>query len=152
MCPAEGDTAVGSHARHFLPTAAALLGGIVSWIAYLQVLKWANQFVWIPLGHLDRVSFEVSATAVPVYLAFGAAIAMLRTQLWWTRWLAFVAGVVICIGVRSAFHRDALELAIGILRRSAFLTAMGTSGITLFLVSRFLGARPNPLLERTRER
>jgi hypothetical protein len=50
-------------------------------------------------------------------------------------WLAFVAGIVICIGMR--FHPQGIELTIDVFLRTALVGAVLSSGIAAHLISYF---------------
>jgi hypothetical protein len=138
--PAASVSDVGRQ-RFVLPLPVSLLAGAVAWLVFLQVVKLANIAIWNPLASslgADSISLQISITALPVFAACGGVIGALSRNRWWVHWLAFAAGIVICIGVRSSSHAYGLDLAIGILRRAAFLTAIGTSGIVAGLMSHYL--------------
>ena len=92
------------------------LGGAIGWLVYLQVLKFtasALSSTLVETGRVGSIFVQVSVTAVTVFAALGILIAALSHLRWWMSWLAFVAGIVICIVMR--FHPQGIELTIEVL-------------------------------------
>jgi hypothetical protein len=116
------------------------LSGAMAWFVYLQVLKFTASALFSPLVEAGRVLWiflQVSVTAVVVFAAFSVLAAALSHQKWWMHWLAFVAGVVICILMR--LHPQGIELTIEVLLRTALVSAVVSSGIAAHLFSHFRG-------------
>lgn len=85
--------------------------------------------------HVGSIFVQVSITAVTVFAALGILITALSHLRWWMNWLAFVAGIVICIVMR--FHPQGIELTIEVLLRTALVSAVLSSGIAAYLFSQF---------------
>jgi hypothetical protein len=114
------------------------VSGAVGWFVYLQVLKVTVSALSSPLVETGRVGsmfLQVSVIAVAVFAAFGVLIAALSQRRWWMHWLAFVAGIVICIAMR--FHPQGFELTIEALLRTALVSAVLSSGIAAHLFSQY---------------
>ena len=114
------------------------LGGAMAWFVYLQVLKFtasALSSTLIEPGRVGSIFVQVSVTAVTVFAALSILIAALSHLRWWMHWLAFVAGIVICIAMR--FHPQGIELTIDVFLRTALVSAVLSSGIAAYLFSQF---------------
>ncbi len=116
------------------------LGGAIAWFVYLWVLKFTASALFSPLLETARVGsifLRVSDTAATVIAAMAILVAALSHLRWWMHWLAFVAGIVICIAMR--FHPPGIELTIEVLLRTALFTAVLSSGIAAHLFSKYRG-------------
>jgi hypothetical protein len=114
------------------------LGGAIGWFVYLQVLQFTASAVFSPMIETERVRsifVQVSVTAVVIFAALGILTTALSHLRWWMNWLAFVAGIVICIVMR--FHPEGIELTIEVLLRTAVVSASLSSGIAAYLFSQF---------------
>lgn len=125
--------------RHFLASLlSSTLGGAIAWFIYLKVLRFTSSALFSPLiepGLVGSIFVQVSVTALTVFAASSILIAALSHLRWWIHWLAFVAGIVICIAMR--FHPQGIELTIDVLLRTALVSAVLSSGIAAHLISYF---------------
>jgi hypothetical protein len=124
--------------RPLLSLLVSTLGGALTWVVYLQVLKFTASALSIPMIATDRVYWifvQVSVTAVAVFAVFSVLIAALSHQRWWMHWLAFVAGIVACIAMRS--HPQSIVPTIEVLLRTALVSAVLSSGIAAHLLSQY---------------
>ena len=133
----------------------SLLSGVASWLLYLSLLEVADTLLWMPLlerGYASLASLLPFAIVVVAYATMGRWLAAwgIRPS-WWVLWLAFVAGIVICISARATLQSVHLETMLGISVFSAFVTAAVTSGVAMLLASRLMITRSNKSRERTRE-
>jgi hypothetical protein len=122
--------------RPLVSLLTSTLGGAMAWIVYLQVLQFTASALSSTLIEPARVPWiflQVSVTAVAVFAAFSVLAAVLSHQRWWMHWLAFVAGVVICIATR--LHPRGIELTIEVFLRTALVSAVISSGIAAHLLS-----------------
>jgi hypothetical protein len=113
------------------------LGGAIGWFIYLQVLRFTASAVYSPMIETERVGslfVQVAVTAAVVFAAAGVLIAALSRVRWWVNWLAFVAGIAICIVMR--FHPQGMELTIEALVRTALMSALPSSAIAAYVFSR----------------
>lgn len=91
------------------------------------------------------LAVQLALTAIPIFSAWSVLAAALFHQRWWALWLAFVAGLVACIAVRSSLHARGFDLAIGILVGPAFIVAALSAGIAAYVISRYpIGRRNAP--------
>jgi len=127
-----------SHRRLLVSLLTSTLSGAIGWFFYLQVLKFTASALsssLIETGRVGSIFVQVSVTAVAVFAALGILIAALSHLRWWMTWLAFVAGIVICIVMR--LHPQGIELTIEVLLRTALVSAVLSSGIAAYLFSQF---------------
>lgn len=139
-------------ARLFMPMLLAIAGGAASWLIFLQAMRAANIFIWMPLfaaGRLSSFNLAIAATAIPVYLPCGASLTLLKPKRRVIYWMAFVLGIAICIVVRHGFRPDVITYALVMFRRPGFLTAVIASGAALLLASLYLRTRSKDSRERT---
>ena len=133
-----------SQVRFLVSLLASTLGGVMAWFVYLQVLKLTASALSSPLvetGRVGSIFLQVAVTAVALFAAFGVLIAVLSQRKWWMHWLAFVAGIFICIELR--FHPQGSELTIEVLRRIALAGAVLSSGIAAHLFSQYRDVSAN---------
>jgi uncharacterized membrane protein YjjP (DUF1212 family) len=125
--------------RHVLPSLlSSMLGGAIAWFIYLKVLRVTCSALFsamIEPGLVDSIFVRVAVTALTVFAASSILIAALSRLRWWKHWLAFVAGIVICIAMR--FHPQGIELTIDVHLRTALVSAVLSSGIAAHLISYF---------------
>jgi hypothetical protein len=117
-----------------------MLGGAVAWFLYLKVLRFTSSALFSPMIEPELVGsifVQVSVTALTVFAASSIPIAALSHLRWWIHWLAFVAGIFICIAMR--FHPQGSELTIDVLLRTALVSAVLSSGVAAHLISYFRG-------------
>jgi hypothetical protein len=124
--------------RFLVSLLTSTVGGGIGWFVYLQVLKFTASALsgsMIETGRVGSIFLRVSVTAVAVFVAFSVLTAVLSPLKWWMHWLAFVAGIVICIAMR--IHPQGIELTIDVFLRTALVSAVLSSGIAAHLISYF---------------
>ena len=140
--------------RILWPLLIALLAGVASWLAALTSMRWAYQQFWLPsleAGHPIPGQLDTVLAVSAVYAAFGAAMALLRVKPWWAPLPTFLTGTLIYIVVRGwLFSRT--SFLIDVLLGHIFLSGVVASSASFLLVSRYITARSNKSLERTRGR
>jgi hypothetical protein len=139
----------------FWPVLLALLGGMASWLAALKSMRWAYQQFWLPAleaGHPIPGQLDTILAVGAVYAVFGAAIALLRAKPWWAPWLAFFVGTVTCIAARGWPFPRGMTFLGDVLLGHIFLSGVVAGSASFLLVYRYVTARSNKSLERTRAR
>jgi predicted anti-sigma-YlaC factor YlaD len=125
--------------RRFLASLlSSTLGGAIAWFIYLKVLRFTSSALFssmIEPGLVGSIFVQVSVTALTVFAASSILAAALSHLRWWIHWLAFVAGIVICIAMR--FHPQDIELTIDVFLHIALISAVLSSGIAAHLLSHF---------------
>ena len=127
-----------SQPRFLASLIASTLGGAIAWFVYLKVLRLTSSALFgsmIEPGLVGSIFVRVSITALAVFAALSILIAALSHLRWWIHWLAFVAGIVICIAMR--FHPQGIELTIDVFLRTALVSAVLSSGIAAHVISYF---------------
>ena len=131
---------MGNQRRFLAALLSSTLGGAIAWFVYLKVLRFTSSALFgssIEPGLVDSIFVQVSVTALTVFAASSILITALSHLRWWIHWLAFVAGIVICVGMR--FHPQGIELTIDVFLRAALVSAVLSSGIAAQLTSYFRG-------------
>jgi hypothetical protein len=117
-------------------------------------MRWVNVRVWLPRiesGHALPGNLETVITLSLVYAAFGAAMALMHARPWWSPWVAFLLGTVLCILIRARSIPPNISLFFDVFLGHIFLSGAVASFVSFLLVSR-LRSRSNTSLERTRGR
>jgi hypothetical protein len=131
---------MGSQRRFLASLLSSTLGGAIAWWIYLKVLRFTSSALFSSLiepGLVGSIFVQVSVTALTVFAASSILIAALSHLRWWLHWLAFVAGIVICIAMRV--HPHGIELTIDVFLHIALISAVLSSGIAAHLISYFRG-------------
>ena len=131
---------MASQRRFLASLLSSTLGGAIAWFVYLKVLRFTSSALFslmIEPGLVGSIFVQVCVTALTVFAASSLFIAALSHLRWWIHWLAFVAGIAICIALR--FHPQGIELTIDVLFRTALVSAVLSSGIAAHLISYFPG-------------
>jgi hypothetical protein len=125
--------------RRFLASLlSSTLGGAIAWFIYLKILRFTSSALFSSLiepGLVGSIFVQVCFTALTVFAASSILIAALSHLRWWIHWLAFVAGIVICIAMR--FHPQGVKLTIDVFLHTALISAVLSSGIAAHLMSHF---------------
>ena len=129
---------MGSHRLFLAKLLSSTLGGGIAWLIYLKVMRFTSSALFSPMiepGLVGSIFVQVSVTALMVFATSSILIAALSHLRWWIHWLAFVAGIVICVAMR--FHPQGIELTIDVFLRTALASGVLSSGIAAHLTSYF---------------
>ena len=120
-------------------TLLTIFGGL-SWLVFLQLLRFANTHLWIPFFSDKPPSFTVwesVITAIPTYAALAAVASISSSERWWSKYFCFMLGVIAAILVKSYLQTHDLSLGLGILHRAAFITVAATSLTIIYFLRRY---------------